>query len=42
MEHTEGPPNGPWLQVYEKTAAEIDAAMAAFDQALAAETKKMN
>jgi len=42
MEHTEGPPNGPWLQVYEKTAAEIDAAMAAFDQALAAEMKNMN
>jgi photosystem II stability/assembly factor-like uncharacterized protein len=42
MEHSEGPPNGPWLQVYEKTAAEIDAAMAAFDQALAAEMKKMD
>jgi hypothetical protein len=40
MEHTEGPPNGPWLQVYEKTAAQIDEAMAAFDKALAAEMKK--
>ena len=42
LEHTEGPPNGPWLTVYEKTAAEIDEAMAAFDKALAAEMKKMN
>ena len=24
MEHTEGPPNEPWLTVYEKTVAEID------------------
>jgi hypothetical protein len=42
MEHTEGPPNGPWLQVYDKTAAEIDAALANFDESLAAEMKKMD
>ena len=41
LEHTEGPPNGPWLQVYEKTVAEIDKAMADFDKALAAEMNKM-
>ena len=31
MEHTEGPPNGPWLQVFEKTAAEIDEAIKDLD-----------
>jgi photosystem II stability/assembly factor-like uncharacterized protein len=41
MEHSEGPPNQPWLQVYEKTAAEIDARMAEFNQALASEVEKL-
>ena len=34
MEHTEGPPNQPWMVVYEKTADEIDAAIADFDTRL--------
>ncbi len=34
MEHSEGPPNEPWLMVYEKTAAEIDAAVAKLNAAL--------
>ena len=41
MEHTEGPPNGPWMQVYDKTVAEIDAAMAEFDKSISAATKSM-
>ncbi len=41
MEHSEGPPNGPWLQVYEKTAAEIDAHIASYEKAVSAEMKKM-
>jgi hypothetical protein len=35
MEHTEGPPNGPWLVVYEKTAGEIDEAIERFEGDLA-------
>ena len=34
MEHTEGPPNAPWLTVYEKTAAEIDGYIAEIYRAL--------
>ena len=34
MEHTEGPPNEPWLTVYEKTAAEIDGYMQQINELL--------
>ena len=34
MEHTEGPPNEPWLAVYEKTAAEIDGYIEEINEAL--------
>jgi hypothetical protein len=37
METTEGPPNGPWLVVFEKVAGEMDAAIVAFDESLARE-----
>ena len=37
MESSEGPPNGPLREVYAKTALEIDAAIAEFRTALAAE-----
>jgi hypothetical protein len=37
METSEGPPNEPMLEVYERTAAEIDAAIAAFQTDLARE-----
>ncbi len=37
METTEGPPNQPMLDVYAKTASEIDAAISAFDAALSDE-----
>ena len=37
METTEGPPNQPLREVYSKTAAEIDAAIAEFRAALDAE-----
>jgi hypothetical protein len=40
MEHSEGPPNQPWLQVYTKVATEIDATIASFDTALEAEMTK--
>ena len=30
LEHTEGPPNEPWYQVFEKYSGEIDAKIAAF------------
>jgi hypothetical protein len=42
MESTEGPPNQPLLEVYEKTAAEIDAAIAEFRTALDAEVAKFD
>jgi hypothetical protein len=41
LEHTEGPPNGPWFQVYDKTVAEIDAAMAEFDKTISSATENM-
>ena len=37
METTEGPPNQPWLEVYDKTSSEMDAAISAFDSALGKE-----
>jgi hypothetical protein len=37
METTEGPPNAPMVEVYERTAAEADAAIAAFQANLATE-----
>jgi hypothetical protein len=40
MEHSEGPPNQPWLEVYTKVATEIDAIIASFDTALDAEIAK--
>ena len=39
QEHSEGPPNQPWLEVFEKIAGEMDAKIAEFDQALAREMK---
>jgi hypothetical protein len=42
MESTEGPPNQPLLEVYEKTAAEIDAAIAEFRAALDAEVARFD
>ena len=35
LEHTEGPPNKPWYQVFEKYSGEIDAKIAEFDAQLA-------
>ena len=32
LEHTEGPPNKPWYQVFEKYSGEIDAKIAEFDK----------
>ena len=40
MESGEGPPNRPWLEVYEKVAGEMDAKIAEFDAALAKEMAK--
>jgi hypothetical protein len=40
METTEGPPNQPLRDVYSKTAAEIDAAIAEFRAALDTEMTK--
>ena len=37
METTEGPPNQPWLEVYDKTSSEMDASISAFDSALGKE-----
>ena len=37
METTEGPPNQPWLEVYEQVSTEIDGYIAEFDAALEAE-----
>jgi hypothetical protein len=37
METTEGPPNQPWFEVYDKTSSEMDAAIFAFDSALGKE-----
>jgi len=34
LEHTEGPPNQPWYQVFEKYSGEIDAKIAKFDKEL--------
>ena len=41
QEHTEGPPNQPWLEVYQKVAGEMDAKIAEFDAALATEMAKL-
>ena len=35
LEHTEGPPNKPWYQVFEKYSGEIDAKIDAFEAQLA-------
>ncbi len=40
MESGEGPPNQPWMEVYEKVAGEMDAKIAEFDAALAKEMAK--
>jgi hypothetical protein len=40
MESSEGPPNHPMLEVYELTAAEVDAAIAEFRSALDTEMAK--
>ncbi len=37
METSEGPPNQPWFEVYDKVASEIDAAISAFDSAMSKE-----
>jgi hypothetical protein len=37
METTEGPPNQPWFEVYDKVSSEMDAAISAFDSALSKE-----
>jgi hypothetical protein len=42
MEHSEGPPNQPWLEVYEKVAGEMDAKIAEFDAALEKEMAKFD
>ena len=34
LEHTEGPPNKPWYQVFEKYSGQIDAKIAEFDKEL--------
>ena len=36
QEHTEGPPNQPWREVYAKVAGEMDESMANFKAELAA------
>jgi photosystem II stability/assembly factor-like uncharacterized protein len=40
LEHTEGPPNQPWMEVYVKVASEIDGYIAEFDEQLAKEMAK--
>jgi hypothetical protein len=40
QEHSEGPPNQPWLEVYQKVAGEMDAKIAAFDRSLDTEMAK--
>jgi hypothetical protein len=40
QEHSEGPPNQPWLEVYDKVAGEMDSKIADFDTALATEMAK--
>ncbi|MBW2394610.1 MAG: hypothetical protein JRG95_10100, partial [Deltaproteobacteria bacterium] len=42
METTEGPPNQPWLDVYAKTASEIDAAISTFETQLDQEMAKFD
>jgi hypothetical protein len=42
LEHSEGPPNQPLLEVYQKTEAEIDAAMAEFASKLATEMQRFD
>jgi hypothetical protein len=39
LEHTEGPPNKPWYQVFEKYSGQIDAQIAEFDKELAVVTE---
>ena len=41
QEHTEGPPNQPWREVYAKVAGEMDAKIAAFAASLATEMAKL-
>jgi hypothetical protein len=42
QEHSEGPPNQPWLEVYEKVAGAMDTKIAEFDAALAEEMALFN
>ena len=42
MEHSEGPPNQPWLEVFGKVAGEMDAKIAEFDAALEKEMAKFD
>jgi hypothetical protein len=42
LEHSEGPPNQPWVEVYEKVAGEMDAKIAEFDAALDKEMAKVS
>ena len=42
MEHTEGPPNQPWREVYAKVVAEMDEGRAAFETALNKEMAKFD
>jgi hypothetical protein len=42
LEHGEGPPNQPLIEVYQKTEAEIDAAIAEFASTLATEIQKFD
>jgi hypothetical protein len=42
LEHTEGPPNQPWLEVYEKVAADMDAFIGEFDSALEEEMSRFD
>ena len=35
LEHSEGPPNQPWLDVWEKTSTEIEQSIAKFEKAVA-------
>jgi hypothetical protein len=37
QEHSEGPPNQPWLEVYDKVAGEMDSKIADFDVEIAEE-----
>jgi hypothetical protein len=41
QEHSEGPPNQPWLEVFEKVAGEMDSKIAEFDASLEREMRKL-